>query len=226
MMDARSATIFVMEQRLPWPEDGPLTGHDGPLDRAVLHDGGRQRTCAIRKISALGTTLRGVDSAPGEEVAVELANGQRPGGTIEWAGGGEAGIVFRQPIDMLALINRQLISQPTERRTMPRVELRCRLHVKWGATMEAAMLRNISARGLQIEGNELPMRGTFVSMFMKGLNVPAGEVVWRKGNLAGIELFEELSWTSIIPWIREVGRARERQQPKDSKPVQTVFPAS
>jgi hypothetical protein len=36
--------------------------------------------------------------------------------------------------------------------------------------------------------------------------VPVGEVVWSKGNLAGIELMEELSWSSIMPWIRTVGR--------------------
>ena len=52
----------------------------------------------------------------------------------------------------------------------------------------------------------LPPEGTFISVFIEGLNVPAGEVVWQKGNLAGIELFEELSWSSIIPWIRDAGR--------------------
>ena len=89
---------------------------------------------------------------------------------------------------------------------MPRVELRCRVHLKWGSSVAGASLRNISARGLQIEGEELPARGTFVSVFVEGLNVPPGEVVWAKGNLAGIELLEDLSWSSIIPWIRESGR--------------------
>ena len=107
---------------------------------------------------------------------------------------------------MLALINRNLISQTAERRTMPRVEIRCGLHVKWGASLSPAIMRNISARGLQIEGDALPPRGTFVAVFIDGLHVPSGEVVWTKGDLAGIELLEELSWTSIIPWIREVGR--------------------
>jgi len=27
-------------------------------------------------------------------------------------------------------------------------------------------------------------------------------VVWRRSNLAGIEVIDELSWTSIIPWIK------------------------
>jgi hypothetical protein len=207
MAEAASVTTFVMENRLPWPEEGNAADAQGPFDSGVIHDAGLRWNCAIRRISSLGATVRGdVAIAPGQDVAVELANGQRPQGRIDWVKGGEAGVVFKQPIDMLALINRNLISQPTERRAMPRVELRCRLHLKWGASIAAAMLRNISASGLQLEGEDLPAQGTFVSVYVEGLNIPPGEVVWRKGNLAGVELLEDLSWTSIIPWIRETGR--------------------
>lgn len=208
MTDAASVTIFVMEDRLPWPDDVPATNLDGPFDTGVIHHAGQRRECSIRKISPLGATLRGgVTRVPGDEIAVELASGHRPLGTVEWVDCGEAGIRFKQPVDMLALINRNLVSQPIERRTMPRVELRSRLHLKWGANVSPAVTRNISAGGLQVEGAALPPRGTFVGLFIDGLIVPSGEVVWRKGELAGIELFEELSWTSIIPWIREIGRA-------------------
>ena len=89
---------------------------------------------------------------------------------------------------------------------MIRVEIRCSLYVKWCANIVAATLRNISTKGLQLEGADLPEKGNMVSAFIDGLVVPPGEIIWRKGNLAGIELFDELSWTSIIPWIREVGR--------------------
>ena len=207
MAEAPSVTTFVMDDRLPWPDESPARELDGPYDAGVIHDGGLRWNCSIRRISSLGATLRGeVSIAPGEQVAVELSNGQRQQGHIDWVDRGEAGVIFKQPVDMLALINRNLIAQPAERRAMPRVELRCRLHLKWGANVAAAVLRNISARGLQLEGEDLPASGTFVSVFVEGLNVPPGEVVWRKGNLAGIELLEDLSWTSLIPWIREAGR--------------------
>ena len=211
MADAQSVTTFVMDAQLPWPCDAPAADALGALDPVALWVGGERRDCAIRNISALGATVRGaagqgLDSAPGSEVLVELATGHRAAGTIDWIAGGEAGVRFRQPIDMLALLNRTLISQPGERRTMPRVELRCRVGLKWGASVEAASLRNISARGLQIEGEYLPPRETFVSMFIDGLVVPAGEVMWRKGNLGGIELMEELRWSSIMPWVREMAR--------------------
>ena len=207
MAEAQSVTTFVMSAQLPWPDDAPPADALGVLDPVALFVGGERRECAVRKISSLGATLRGASGeAPGAEVAVELATGQRPAGTIDWVAGGEAGIRFKQPIDMLALLNRTLISQPGERRTMPRVELRCHVGMKWGASLAVATLRNISARGLQVEGDDLPPRDTFVSLFIDGLVVPAGEVVWRKGALAGIELMEELRWSSLMPWVREVGR--------------------
>lgn len=214
MAEGPSVTTFVMAAQLPWPDVAPPADALGALDPVALFVGGKQRECAIRKISALGATVRGVTGeAPGNEVSIELATGQRPAGTIDWVAGGEAGIRFKQPIDMLALLNRTLISQPGERRTMPRVELRCHVGMKWGGSLAAATLRNISARGLQVEGAgspvadwDLPPRDTFVSLFIDGLIVPAGEVVWRKGALAGIELMEELRWSSLMPWVREVGR--------------------
>jgi hypothetical protein len=209
MADTASVTTFVMATQLPWPDDAPPADALGALDTVALYEAGEpgSRLCAIRKISALGTTVRGgVTRAPGEEVAIELATGQRPAGTIDWVAGGEAGIRFKQPIDMLALLNRTLLAQPGERRTMPRVEIRCGVGLKWGASLAAATLRNISAHGLQVEGEDLPAQGTFVSLFIDGLIVPAGEVVWRRGELAGIELMEPLSWSSIMPWIREASR--------------------
>jgi hypothetical protein len=161
--------------------------------------------CSIRKISALGATLvTDQKTASGSQVSVELGNGQRQAGTVDWAEQRELGVRFDEPVDVLALINRELVSQPVERRSMPRVELRCPVHVKYGEHFEPATMRNISARGLQIEGERLPQAGTYIAVFVEGLNIPAGEVVWARGKLAGIEVFEELSWTSIIPWVRGV----------------------
>ena len=207
MTEATSVTTFVMGDRLPWPDDASIPDETGPLDAGILYDSASRRECSIRKISALGATLRGeLGQAPGEAVAIELVTGQRPAGIVDWVSGGETGIRFNQPVDVLALINRKLVSQPVERRIMPRVELRSPIYFKCSGNLSPAVVRNISARGVQIEGEELPAAGTYVSLFLEGLNVPAGEVVWSKDDLAGIELFEELSWASIMPWIRDFTR--------------------
>lgn len=207
MSGTASITTFIVGDRLPWPDDDAGRPLRGQLEPGAIYDASTRQECFIRKISALGATVQApIRKAPGEAVSVELGNGQRPAGKIAWVRGGEAGVAFNQPVDLLALINRSLIAQPAERRRMPRVELRCAMHIRWGGHFDLAVLRNISASGMQIEGDNLPDRGTMVSAFLEGLVVPAGEVVWRRDNLAGIELFEELSWTSLVPWIREYMR--------------------
>jgi hypothetical protein len=207
MADAPSVTTVVVGERLPWPDDASGALERGPFDAAAIYHSGVRRDCVIRKISALGATV-GSDLAPalGDRVAIEIATGQRPAGKVAWTGRNELGIRFDDSIDVIALLNRQLVSQTRERRTMPRLEVRATAHIKSGEHFRPAILRNISSRGLQLEGDDLPAAGTYVSVFIDGLNVPPGEVVWKRDGLAGIEIFEELSWTSIIPWVRNAVR--------------------
>lgn len=207
MTEAPSNTIFLVEDCLPWPDGAPPRAEKGAFERGVLIDSGSRVPCSISRISALGATLlTNHKKLVGGRVAVELGNGQRHSGAVDWVERDQLGVRFDEPVDILALINRTLVSQPVERRSMPRVELRCAIHIKYGEHYECATLRNISARGLQIEGQRLPPPGTYIAAFVDGLNIPAGELVWSRDGLAGIEVFEELSWTSIIPWVREVTR--------------------
>lgn len=208
-MSDGSLTLFVMSEPLPWPDEPSPADMLGPLDDVALYEGGSARPCAIRRIAAEGATIRAKSlPASGTEVAIELATGQRAGGRVEWARGEEAGVRFARPIDMVALLNRKLLEQSAERRRMPRVALRCHVGLKWSGHVGVASLRNISAGGLQVEGDDLPPRDTFVTPFIDGLNLPAAEVVWQHGRLAGLELMEELAWSSLMPWIR----ARYRQR--------------
>jgi hypothetical protein len=207
MSEAASVTTFVVGNRLPWPDDASTALEQGPLDMAAMFLSGSREPCTIRKISALGVTVVSQISPPlGEKVAVELATGQRATGRIAWTRGKELGVSFDDHVDMAALLNRKLVSLTPERRAMPRVEVRSPAYVKWSQNVSLAVLRNISARGLQLEGNEMPPIGTYVAVLAEGLNIPPGEVVWTRDKLAGIELYEELSWTSIIPWVRQMIR--------------------
>jgi len=203
MTEARSVTVVVMGDHLPWPEDACGIADTGPFDEAAIHHSGNRRECVIRRISALGATI-GSDLRPalGDRVAVELITGQRPAGKVAWSNNRELGVRFDDSVDVIALLNRKLISQTRDRRAMPRVEVRCPVHIKASGNFWVATLRNISANGLQIEGDELPAIGAYVTLFIDGLNIPSGEVMWKRGRLAGIEVIEELSWASIIPWVR------------------------
>jgi PilZ domain len=203
MTDAPSVTTVVLGDHLPWPEDSWPGDDKGPFDSGAIIISGSRRACSIRKISTLGASvISDLEPALGDRASIELATGQRAAGRIAWAARNALGVRFDDSIDVIALLNRKLVSQTPERRTMPRLEVRCAVHVKCGGSFSVATLRNISARGLQIEGEGLPALGAYVSAFVEGLNVPAGEVIWKRGKLAGVELFEDLSWTSIIPWVR------------------------
>ena len=82
MADSQSVTTFVMAAQLPWPDDAAPADALGALDPVALFVAGERRECAIRKISALGATVRGVTGeTSGAEVADELATGQRPAGS-------------------------------------------------------------------------------------------------------------------------------------------------
>jgi hypothetical protein len=203
MADAPSVTTVVVGDRLPWPEDSWAADDKGPFDSGAITISGSRQACSIRKISALGVTVSSnIVPALGDSASIELATGQRAPGKIAWTGPNQIGVRFDDSIDVIALLNRKLVSQTRERRTMPRLEVRCPVHIKCGGQFWAATLRNISAKGLQLEADDLPAIGAYVSAFVEGLNIPPGEVVWKRGRLAGIETMEELSWTSIIPWVR------------------------
>ena len=205
MADALSVTTVVVGDRLPWPDESWAGDEKGPFDAGAIYISGERKDCAIRKISALGVTVA-TDLSPalGDKAAVELATGQRAAGRIAWTERNQLGVRFDDSVDVIALLNRKLVSQDRERRTMPRLEVRAPVHLKCGGQFFVATLRNISARGLQIESGALPAPGAYLSAFVDGLNIPPGELVWKRGRLAGIELFEELSWTSIIPWVRSL----------------------
>ena len=203
MTDAPSVTTIIVGDRLPWPDDAWASEEKGPYDSGAITVLGSRQECTIRKISSLGVTVSSDLTPPlGERASIELVTGQRAAGRVAWTGRKELGVRFDDSIDVIALLNRKLVSQTRERRTMPRIEVRASVHIKSGGQFWMATLRNISARGLQIEGDDLPAVGAYVSPFVEGLNIPPGEVMWKRNKLAGIEVMEELSWTSIIPWVR------------------------
>jgi hypothetical protein len=206
-MQTDAVTTYVVGDRLPWPDDDVARLGKPAFDSARLLDGSGSRDCAIRKISALGVAISADQAGTaGDQVAIELASGQRCAAIIDWSRGGDAGLRFDEPIDILALINRNLVAQPAERRALPRIELRHAVRLKWGEHLASAATRNISARGMQVEGDVLPPVGTYTAIYLDGLTLPPCEVVWRRDTLAGLEFFEELSWASIIPWVKGVSR--------------------
>ena len=208
MPQMAQATCYVLDPDLPWAEeDGDHS--DGAFEAATLVGAGGRYRCELRRIATGGAVLRtDAPTLAGERAGLELASGQRRSGWVERAGSDAIALAFDEPLDIVALINRNLVSQPAERRSMPRVELRAPIHVKWAEHLAAATVRNISSAGIQVEGGELPPQGTLASPYLDGINLPAAEAVWRRAGLAGFEFFEELGWSSLIAWVRDHAASR------------------
>lgn len=201
-------TTYVIQDRLPWPDDDVARVGQAHFLQARVHGRDGVRYCGIQRISSQGAAVNGEAlGESGSAVAIELSSGQPCAATIDWARGREPGLRFNEPIDVIALINRNLVAQPKERRAVPRIELRAAAHLKWGEHLEGVVTRNISARGMHIEGTALPPIDTYCAVFVEGLTLPPCDFVWRRNGLAGLEFFEELSWASIIRW-GEAGGAK------------------
>ena len=148
MTDAPSVTTFVVGDRLPWPDDPSGFGEKGSIRRRHRSSfGGSRRNARSGKSRRLGSTVEQRSDAGARRAsrgrACDRSAARR---TNRLDGRGELGVRFDDSIDMIALLNRKLVSQTPERRTMPRLEVRCPAHIKCGENFSPAMLRNISAR--------------------------------------------------------------------------------
>ena len=206
MRQTGQSTCYVVDSDLPWSE-ADIDPSDGEFEAATLVGPGGRYRCELRRIAAGGAMLRGdAQASAGEPASLELASGQRRSGRLEPSASGALAFAFDEPLDIVALINRNLVSQPAERRSMPRVELRAPSHVKWAEHLAVATVRNISSAGIQVEGDNLPPQGTLASLYLEGIILPPAEAVWRRTGLAGFEFFEDLGWSSLIAWVRDRSR--------------------
>ena len=95
-----------------------------------------------------------------------------------------------------------------------------RSNVLLTATIEVAgrphsvKLRNLSAEGALLEGEQLPIEGTEVQFVRNDLSV-AGRVIWASGKHAGISFNERLQPDVVL---RHIPPPRPRMQPDFRRP--------
>lgn len=197
-------------------------------DESVLQPGSVvigsfRQVCLIRKISAGGAVLH-VDSpaAEGRRMELELETGEHLGGTIVWCRGSELGLRFDEPIDVLPILARALVSQPGERRRMPRVEIACPALLECAGHTELVTTRDIAQGGAKIDTPFPLEEGTKIVLTPEGLRPIEGTVRWMQGSTAGISFQPELAWQELIPWLR----ARRHAPPTDFHALAPVAPAT
>lgn len=203
MLSAAPATIFTLTGDPP--PDEPLP--DEPLAElrpGALLSGSVREVCFLRKFSGGGAVLH-VDSerAVGDRLELELMSGQHLCGTVTWRRGSDVGLAFDAPVDVFGIIVSDLVSQPGERRRMPRVELRCAALVESAQGSDIVTVRDVSQGGVKIECDREFAPEESVTVTLDGFRPLDGRVRWRGQGLAGIAFDEELGWQELMPWLRE-----------------------
>lgn len=219
----RLETVYSLSGDVP-PVDAPGEGDDFGLWPGALTVGTVRQVCSIRKLSAGGAVVQ-VEGpvTPGERLHLELMNGELLVGTIAWQKGKEVGLRFDEAIDVFAMIAQDIVSQPGERRRMPRVELVVQALLETAAGTELVTTRDISQGGAKLDVPFELKPEERVMITLDGLPPQQAVVRWSAGHVAGIAFVPELRWQELMVWLKE--RRKKKRETSLAAPEPALPPA-
>lgn len=210
-------TTFSFVAEVPEPNWQPVAFDRSRFDSGVAIRGTARSVCFLRRLTSAGAIIHAdFDAVIGERLSLELGGGQRLDGIVVWQSGFEAGLKFERPVDVFAVIARNLVSMPGERRRMPRIELNCAAYIEAASGTEMATTRDVSHGGVKIESGLRLEAGDSVQVTLDGLFPLAGVVRWVGDGLAGIGFMPEPSWHELMPWLKEM-RALAARRPEPAR---------
>ena len=171
---------------------------------------GRRELCLIRNVSAGGMMIRPYSPvAVGARITVELKHGESVSGAAQWSENGLVGVVFDEPIDVLALLNAPG-GQPQPR--MPRIELNCTATLRHEKTVFRAPVMNISQGGICVDSPvDLPI-GSDIIVTLSGLYAAAGVVKWCEGAFYGIGFNRVYPVAELMRFLHEQQREENERR--------------
>jgi hypothetical protein len=168
----------------------------------------RRELCLIRNISAGGMMIRPYSPvAAGTLVSIELKQGDVVSGIAQWSDKGLVGVVFSEPIDVLALLS-ETGGRPRPR--MPRIELGCTATLRYDGVVFRSRVINISQGGICINsGVDLGVNSDVV-VTLEGLHAAAGVVKWKDGDYYGVGFNRVYPVDELMAFLQT--QQREEQQ--------------
>lgn len=165
---------------------------------ALVVDGQRQ-LCVVKNISARGALMRPYCKlAEGQQVTLEFKEQQPIEAEVIWAKDSEAGIAFKQPIEVLDLLK----GSDGPRPRMPRVEVHASGFVRQGALLHRILVTNISQGGISAQcAAELQVGGD-VTVTLAGLAPLPAVVCWARSGAYGIKFNAVLGLPLLIEWLQ------------------------
>jgi len=194
-------TVYSLSAEVP-PVDMPIEADEIGLWPGALTVGSVRQVCSIRKISAGGAVIHVDQDIAGERLELELMTGEQLSGTIAWRRGLELGLRFDSPVDVFAIIAQDIVSQPGERRRMPRVETTCSALLETAAGTELVTTRDISQGGVKIDVPFALAPEERILITVEGLPPIQSVVRWSRDNVAGLAFLPELRWQDLMIWLK------------------------
>ncbi|MGN6155013.1 MAG: PilZ domain-containing protein [Sphingomicrobium sp.] len=165
---------------------------------SILIDG-RRELCLVKNISAGGALIRAYCRLQADlNLQIELKEQQPISGTVNWVKGTDAGITFDERVDVVELLKS---SGDGPRPRMPRVEVRCLVFVREGATTNRTKLINISQGGMSVESENSLTVGAEVTASLPGLPPQAAVIRWAEGSRYGISFNTVLPLAGLTEWL-------------------------
>ncbi|MBV9883916.1 MAG: PilZ domain-containing protein [Sphingomonadaceae bacterium] len=221
-------TIYSLSGDVPTDDVAQEGGDEVALWPGALTSGSVKRACSIRKLSAGGAILHCDHEVEiGERLELELMNGEHLAGRVAWRRGGEVGLAFDTQIDVFAIIAQDIVSQPGERRRMPRVELVCSALLDVDGASHFVTTRDVSQGGAKLDVPFPLHPEQKVTVTLDGLRPVDGVVRWSAGRSAGIAFLPELKWQELMLWLKERRKASfdRAAAPYAPAPAETAAPA-
>jgi len=189
---------------------------------AVLHAGGVSDICVVRNVSSNGLSARIYRKLTTDEpVEIEFRSGELLAGTVVWEHERDVGIVFPDPIDVVAVLSSSCVSEVTKRRALPRIGIECSGRLSTGLESVVATLRDISQGGASL-ALEKPMTGlSNVQLFLPDLPPIAGAVRWTSGQNVGVSFNGCIAFEQLARWIQV-----RREGQGDDQSTQMILQAS
>ena len=176
---------------------------------ALIVDG-RRELCLIRNVSAGGMMIRPYSIIQeGVRLTVELKHGVTVSGEAQWAENDLVGVLFDEPIDVVALLTK---SDDGPQPRMPRIALDCLVWVRQDANVHRSRGINISQGGICIQMDTELDIGAHVIISTPGLIPAAGVVKWQDGEFYGVGFNRVFPVEELMSFLQGQQQKRPQQR--------------
>ncbi|QAY76616.1 PilZ domain-containing protein [Sphingosinicella sp. BN140058] len=164
----------------------------------------RDQLCRVRNISANGLKVNtAFPLAVGEEIRIELRNGQAVEGKIVWSSPPFAGMHFHRTYDVETLLSSMPADDSAHVSRLPRVQINHPVLVHAGPKMLGASIIDMSQGGAKLRLRAALDRGQQVSLSVSGLSAIKATVRWTQDEEAGVAFHETIPFDTLSRWLSD-----------------------